>query len=281
MSEKDEIKQFHESHPWPEASGINSLYRFAKIDSKNIEFLRQLFVDKKLYLSLPSQFNDPFECKPHFNWPSRPNKARDIRKHLIKTARERGSSKKDAEAMVAESISKPGFIEESIYRAILSTFQEMRICSFTKAKENLLFWSHYADSHRGFCLEYDATLLPIKYAFKVLYKDEYPEVEYPRPSDARGVAPALIKSSAWTYEDEYRIIYMPEAEGQPAGDGKSLFLEDGAIKNIYFGSKIAESNKEIVLRLLEDGPFNPGIWQAKLSKSSFELEFFNESSSNA
>lgn len=278
MSVEDEIREFHNKHPWPDADGIESLFRFSKIDMKNINFLEELFKNKKLYHAPPNQFNDPFECKPHFNWPSKATKVKEIRKRLIQVARDRGCSKKEAEALISKNMTNREFVEKSIYGAIQKSFSEMRICCFTKSKDNLLFWAHYADAHKGFCLEYDATILPIKFAFKVTYENEYPEVEYPRPPDARGLAPALIKSKAWEYESEYRIIYIPNVGTQLAGDGKSLLLPENAIKNIYFGSDIDSFDKETILGLLAEGPFNPQVWQAKLSKSSFQLEFVNESS---
>jgi hypothetical protein len=281
MSEEDEIKKFKETHPWPDEDGIDSLYRFARIGEDNIEFLRGLLVNRKLYHALPNQFNDPFECKPHFNWPSQPQNVQKIRKHLIKVARERGCSRKEAEGLISKKFKKPGFIEEKIYGAIQRSLSEIRICCFTKQKENLLFWAHYADSHKGFCLEYDATLLPIKSAFKVTYNDEYPEVNYPWPQDARGLAPALIKSEVWCYEEEYRILYVPEANSKPEGDGQSLLLPENAIKSIYFGENIDPKNKEKILELINEGPFKPDVWQAQLSRSSFKLEFIRESSNTA
>ncbi len=273
MPAEDKIKQFHDNHPGPDASGINSLYRFHKVDNKNIQFLKELFVNKKLYHALPSKLNDPFECKPDFNWPSSPNKVRDIRKGLIQAARKNGCSKKEAEALISKVMKNPKFTEDTIYAATQNTLSEIRICSFTKAKENLLLWAHYADSHRGFCLEYDATLFPIHLALKVTYNDEYPREEYPLPHPGAGLVPVLTKSKDWQYEEEYRIIYFPEAKLRLSGDGESLFLSDNVIKNIYFGSNIEDSNKEKVLALLADGPFTPGIWQARPSKSSFKLEF--------
>jgi len=281
MSVEEDIKKFNKKHPWPGVDGIKSLYRFHKIDTGSINFLEELFLNGKLYHALPTQFNDPFECRPHFNWPSNPNKVRDIRKRLIKVARDNGSTKKEAEKIVSENMSKEGFVENIIYKAIQNTFRKMRICCFTKSKDNLLFWAHYADSHKGFCIEYDATIIPIKLAFKVTYENEYPEVEYPRPEDARGLEPALIKSKDWEYENEYRTIYIPEAQSSPPGDGISMLLPKNAIKNIYFGSDIEESNKKMILKLISKGPFNPQVWQASLSKSSFYLEFINESSNSA
>lgn len=273
MTEPQSLKEFHRIHHWPDQAGVESLFRFSKIDTNNLHFLSHLFVDAKLYHALPSQFNDPFECKPHFNWPKSADKVRAIRSHLIKVARSNGFKRKDAEKLASDSMIKTKFIQETIYEAIQKSFGELRICSFTTSKENLLFWSHYAAIHTGFCVEFDASKMPIAYAYKVAYSDEYPDVEYPRPSDATAFIPALIKSKDWEYEDEYRTIFVPEATKQPKNDGESLLLHGDEITNVYFGAAMEEENKEKIKKLVESGPFSPVFWNASLSKSSFALEF--------
>jgi hypothetical protein len=147
-----------------------------------------------------------------------------------------------------------------------------------------LFWAHYADSHKGFCLEYDATSLPINLAFKVKYQDSYPIIKYPSPKDERGFQPVLIKSLDWEKELEYRII-VPGGPGPSAlqqhnmlsPDSKFLLLPDNAIKKIYFGVNVDPDHKKLIKKLIKQGPFNPTIWQATLSESTFELKFCQES----
>lgn len=264
------LKKFHESHPWPDKCGINSLFRFYSI---NLDRVRRLFAERKLYHSLPSQFNDPFECKPHFNWPEDANKVGEIRQHLIKLYREKSYNEKKAEEFVSINMKDPKFLQTTIYDSIIKTFAQMRICSFTARKDNLLFWSHYADSHKGFCVEFDATKMPISYAFKVQYENKYPEVIYPSSNDATDLTPALVKSEVWKYEEEFRTILVPWAEDQPTNDGESLILSGNEIKNVYLGPNIDENNKKLLIDLVKNGNFNPGIWITSLSKSTFSLEF--------
>lgn len=168
---------------------------------------------------------------------------------------------------------KPEFVRETIYNAIQKAFREIRVCSLTTNGTNLLFWSHYADSHKGFCVEYDATTLPISYAFRVQYQDNYPEAIYPGPSDARGFKPALVKSKVWEYEEEYRIILVPEASRQPRNDGASLLLDGKEMTNVYLGAGMADENKQVLVEMIDRGPFSPSIWNASLSRTSFELVF--------
>ena len=272
MSVEAEIKEFKRTHPHPDEAGQKSLFRFSKATSK-LEYLRSLLVDGKLYHSLPSQFNDPFEAKPHFRWPTSGRKVREIRKHLMKVARRQGKSRKEGEAIVAKAMRTKDTVFNSIYTSARETYSRVRICCFTSSKENLLFWAHYADSHKGFSVEYDASVLPISYAFRLKYSNEYPEIEYPPTSDSRALRPLLIKSDHWAYEQEFRTIFVPEADRQPANDGQSLILSGNEITNIYFGALMEERHQEKILALLKEGPFRPGIWQAKLSEFAFELQF--------
>jgi len=269
----NEIEEFHKEHPWPEQAGIEVLFRFSSFNEERIDRLCQLFIEKKLYHSLPEQFNDPFECKPHFCLPSESSKKRAIRKHLVRVARKNGFKRKSAERLISKQIRRPQFMEETISEATAKSFSELRICCFTTDKENLLFWSHYGNSHKGFCIEFDATKMPIAYAFKVQYKSEYPGVEYPRPIDARGFRPALIKSKSWEYEDEFRTIFLPSVINQPKNDGSSLILQGDEIKNVYFGANMQAKHKEQLLEIIKQGPFSPDIWSTSLSKEAFKLEF--------
>ena len=274
MSNKKELEKFDREHPWPEQAGVESLFRFSNFDEEKMSRISTLFIDLKLYHSLPVDFNDPFECKPHFNWPKAPDKIRAIREHLVKVAKKKyGLKRKQAEALISKQMSRSGFMQETISNATMKSFGELRICCFTTKKENLLFWSHYGNSHKGFCLEFDATKMPIAYAFKVKYENEYPGIEYPRPTDARGFKPALIKSKSWEYEEEFRTIFVPNIERQLKNDGSSLILNGDEIKNVYFGAKMSDEHKVKLIEIIDGGPFRPEVWDTKLSKSDFKLEF--------
>lgn len=281
MSWQADLKEFEARHPWPSQVGVTSLFRFQSVNYEKKHFLEHLFVDGKLYHATADQLNDPFECKPHFNWPSDPEEIRQMRKHLRGMLKARGLSHKKAEAQVSQLMSNPGSIHESILESALKTFSRARICSFTTSKRNLLFWSHYARSHEGFCVEFDATVLPISYAFKVDYVDKYPEIKYPAPSDKRGLRPLLLKSKDWEYENEFRTVFYPSTKVGPDNDGISLNLSGNEVKNVYFGANMQSEDKELIFSLVDQGPFAPSFWNAVLSRTSYTLDFepYNEEGS--
>jgi len=273
MSWKADVEKFEAEHPWPSQVGVGSLFRFQSVNRDKRHYLEHLFVDSKLYHATANQLNDPFECRPYFNWPSDPKEIKEMRKHLRGLLKARGLSHKRADAQVSKLMSNPGSIHEAIAESATNTFARARICSFTTSNKNLLFWSHYARSHEGFCIEFDASILPISYAFKVRYVEKYPEIKYPAPSDKRGLRPLLLKSKDWEYENEFRTIFYPTAKTGPNNDGVSLILSGSEVKNVYFGARMENVDKELIVSLIEKGPFNPGLWNAVLSKTSYGLDF--------
>ncbi|MGR5298023.1 DUF2971 domain-containing protein [Vibrio mediterranei] len=244
------------------------------INSSDPQYIEHLFIKEKLYHSLTKDFNDPFEGKPNFNIDGKLNNARTIRKHFVKIARDIGDmSRKEAETFASEQMANPTLIRETISHATRETFNVLRITCFTTSKDNLLFWSHYANSHKGFCIEFDSNIHPISMAYKVKYSDQFPQVEYPTPKDARAFKPALVKSTAWEYEDEYRTIFLPSVSPKLNDDGESLPLPLDTITNVYLGAKISQEDEATLLRIIKLSRFTPTIWKASLSKNSFNLCF--------
>jgi len=278
MSKSITEEEFQRDHPFPATEGLASLYKFSKIDMSKQEHLRDLFIDAKLYLALPEQFNDPFECKPLFSWPSRPT---EIRSRLLEVTRADKRHSKFTVKKIVNNLMVQRDGPLGVGSFIRNVLSELRICCFTQKLDNLLFWAHYADSHKGFCLEYDATLLPVSLAFKVQYQDSYPTVDYPTPKGQRAFQPVLIKSLDWEKELEYRIV-IPSGTSVlkdhkiVSPDSKLLSLPENAIKKIFFGVNVDPDHKEFIKNLIKQGPFNPTIWQATLSESTFELKFSPE-----
>lgn len=264
---------FHESFPYPAYCNIEYLYKFGSHNSNHPEYTEKLLVEGELYHSRPDTFNDPFECKPFWVWPTNPNKVKAIRQYLIKLLVGNGQIRKQAEAIVSTAMKNRSIIESVLGNVFSKTYQEVRISCFTVDPKNLLFWSHYANSHKGFCLQFKTQNLPISSAFKVKYQDEYPEIQYPHEHDLDRFIPILTKSKHWKYEEEFRTLLVPGVELQPENDGESYILNGDEINEVYLGVQMENSVKDKVLTMLQRGPFSPKIFQVELSNSSFSVNF--------
>lgn len=79
---------------------------------------------------------------------------------------------------------------------------DIGVVSFTEAIDNLLMWSHYANSHRGMAVGFDPKHEFFESLDRVRYTTQRPDLhnEFPNIN-----APELFfKSDQWSYEKEWR-----------------------------------------------------------------------------
>lgn len=274
MNRSYSLEDFARDHPYAADEGVKSLYRMRSINWENESHIDDLLLRAKLFHSKPSQLNDPFECRPHFQWPRVANDVRRIRQHLLKIARKHGGlSAREAQRLVRERMADPMLTTQLLAETGIASFGELRLCSFASSVSNLLMWSHYGDSHRGYCLEFSTNTLPIALAQKVYYTKDYPVAPFPPEDDARNLRPALIKSPEWSYEGEYRTLFTPGMDFKIPNDGLSLFLPSNSLTGIYFGVNTSAEDKERIIEKVARGPFNPTIYDGAIAKSTFEIIF--------
>lgn len=136
---------------------------------------------------------------------------------------------------------------------IMQDIGNIGIYSLSKPTEkdfpnNELLWAHYANSHKGFCIEYDLNKLidnyskeyDIRNVINVQYQDERPEVT--EVDDTFTVQKKVFgtKSLAWKYENEIRLVFNTA--------GKKTIISE-AVTGIYFGLKISlEDRRDIIQR---------------------------------
>jgi len=148
-----------------------------------------------------SALNDPFELRPSFNF---------IEKCILSKSSLNTDFKKYLSQVLIES-------EDFSTNIIIdgkSFYEEMGIVSFTKRKNNLLMWSHYADEHRGICVEFkiDETFNRILYTHDAMLEQvNYDNERYDHENvdDPNALELSLVhKSLDWEYEQEYRITML-------------------------------------------------------------------------
>ena len=117
---------------------------------------------------------------------------------------------------------------------------------FSETNENLLMWSHYAQHHRGFVLQFDLAkdIQTLLRASKVEYLDKYPvwDVGEITHEDIRPVL--LRKHPGWSYEQEWRIVV-------PNGARTSLKFKPDALMGLTFGCRADLDFKKRVRKILE------------------------------
>ena len=128
----------------------------------------------------------------------------------------------------------------------------IKVACLTTDNKNTVMWGHYADKHRGICIEYDISPLLDKNENDFLIR----KINYDRTAminenielyDLNLLMDLFsIKSKEWEYEDEYRVLYY-DREKYKNGLVKPL-----TIKSICFGTETPESDKELICDIVEN-----------------------------
>lgn len=170
-----------------------SFYKYSTFN----EFWKFLLIDEKAYMQSPYLFNDPFDCAMRLD-------EKKYVQHVQKQFTQTTGKKVDTKTVKRILDEMPENIRD-IYR------EGLRVFCLTEIRDSILMWSHYADSHKGFCVEYSVRKLHPKYVeniMKVLYTEDYFDgtnlVINKNPNNMYPLT--LYKSPAWSYEAEWRLV---------------------------------------------------------------------------
>lgn len=145
------------------------------------------------------------------------------------------------------------------------------VCLATDFK-NRLMWSHYSDSHKGFCIEYDFRDALEKeeiFPMPILYSDKRPLVpckaiientpENIKEATEQFMNGLLVKDKAWEYENEWRLL----------GPSSEKFIDMPRVTAIYLGVAMSRENKEQIIQIAKDK--NIPVFQMIIDRGEYDL----------
>lgn len=137
---------------------------------------------------------------------------------------------------------------EQINNAITTlTRSYNRFACFTESLYNLPMWNHYANGHKGICLEYDTTKIKNIYMvnrlFPVFYKKELPDGSKILRNQMVNLFTfwdyiLIHKLEAWSYEKEWRLIYNAGSWFWDPEDIPEDFYDNGKSLDFILPSRI-------------------------------------------
>lgn len=146
--------------------------------------------------------------------------------------------------------------KEKLFKEVEEYRDKILISCFSKRNDSILMWSHYADSHKGVCIEYDITndknFAEVMYSKKKLnldittiaeiilgYQFNSQPVDYEnRILKNKILNPFLLKSIDCSYEEEVRCIVMCDKFDSNIYLGsENYFYKLPKITKIYIGCK--------------------------------------------
>lgn len=265
---------FDEFKELPQLIGTHRLFRFVGIPSKEgRDSLIRDITHNRITLANPKNFNDPMD---------------PILREWLEMQIHNAEYKEDAKT----------------FKLLKNALKRLRICSLSGYKEshwsdrfttstpqdqryNPLMWAHYANSHKGICIEYEITpkcLALHNSEDELLRLSPCAYREHKPMTDGITLDNALMaKASCWSYEEEARMIYYsknmskwvnPKYKDQNGKKNTAearlldyIFLEGFKVKAIYFGVRISQKDYQDIICPLQS--LNPLV---ELYKMKFKEE---------
>ena len=244
-----------------------------------------VLLGQSIRFSSPAILNDPFELKPHLAALASPEHMEAHIARVLPELMREGLAKLPSEvrAQVPVEALQGIFLRQlpeakrniqvmaellmpRLQEVMARKFEEsIGILCLSESAENLLMWAHYADSHRGFLIEFDehspffdSRVNPddeLRHLRKVSYSPKRPSLTLAEVED---FAPFMTKGIDWGYETEWRMIVPLDTASTVIGEGPHavhLFeFPAQTITSVVLGSRMAAQKKEDVRQILASLP---------------------------
>lgn len=247
-------------------------YKYRSINGDEGKWAERTVLHNEIYFSPASSFNDPFDLRPAFSLQSTPDRQREdflrmsrkFEPHLTEDERVAEADRVMATSMSAVDIGGTTAVIQFIHSQFMSTNVGV-FCVSTKP-DDILMWSHYADSHRGICIEFDGMLSLMAHAQKVQYsRDRVPINPYEDSQEAMMRKALLSKSEQWSYECEWRLIRYQ------GGPGVVQF-RPANLTGIIIGALASTSTVDTVMTWARQRSIPVSLYQSSVSPKKFELQ---------
>ena len=134
---------------------VKHLYKYYAYNENSLSVL----INKKIWVAKPESFNDPFDCNYNFSL--------KLDEEILKQG---DSNIKDIQINAAAT-----------NKVLKERFSNTGIFSMSKRNNSILMWSHYANQHKGFCIEFERKPESIlgndDVTKRVDYEDDYSDIE--------------------------------------------------------------------------------------------------------
>lgn len=223
-------------------------------NGKERNYALESIKNNTLWASIPDAFNDPFECE-----------SRCTIDDLMKAAMQ-----KDWKVAALDNPTDRQSIENELLSIITAAREQLKsqigITCFSRKDTSLLMWGHYANCHRGICVEYDASkftkkMWPVEYHSEMICLTGYKGIKL----QLAVIGSLYRKSPEWSYEEEVRAIHMQVPLGEQGASWDAPIP-----KSIRLGVKADESLKAEIKDLCKEKGIE--LYQMKKVPGQYAIE---------
>jgi hypothetical protein len=265
------------------------------------EYNKANLCNDRVWMTLADKFNDPYDCSLTYSYEAVLNrdieqkgidfifKDVDVGKFAFTDAEKievncsANKIKKIMKIMISKDtemdIDKKKHIPDFFINAIENIDRPLAeinrtktvISCFSEINNSIIMWSHYANKHSGFCIEYDLKnyrsnvfLFPVFYEEELFDMTKYLLTEKDKFNNFALLLAAITKSIEWAYEKEWRLIpfgFVDQESDCPMSKPTAL----------YIGSKATDDNKQWIKNVARYKKVD--IYQAKMDNKKFGILF--------
>lgn len=239
----------------------NFFYKYRVLNEHSLKILTH----NEIYLPSPSEFNDPFDCKiPVMIEGSGDFYEREMIQFFQKNMPALTEAQIKELANYVGKFGNPLLMKQAAELFAKAVSTTIGVYCMSIKKDDILMWSHYANSHKGLCFEFKKDYF-FKNAKKVKYQSSYPIIKYFGRENYEWVNTLMLtKSEQWCYEKEWRIIEMK-------GPGLYKF-PDHELNGVILGCQMDENTKKIIKSLLEKRKHPVRLYEARVKEKEFGLD---------
>lgn len=244
-----------------------SLYKYYGNTERNLENIKA----NKMWYSAPCNFNDVFDCEITVDEATLFGCALQLAPEGTKIRTGSPAWKQIRQTMRQE------------IKSFRATFENNRstmgISCLSESDESLLMWAHYANNHRGMCVEYDLMEINNQLHFTpvpIIYSNERVCFNTLNTDTAGNDAVAFFlrsitsKSEEWNYEHEWRIIREKAACGDKwDAEKQGALLDMVRPSSITLGCAAEEEFEKAVREYCEANSIS--LYKMQKDKSQYRL----------
>ena len=247
------------------------LYKYFKLDAKNKKKIERIFTHNEIYFASPMRFNDPFDCRVHASFDATDD---DWEEYLNGVLKERHPEWEyhERQTFVDQLIrggwrEDPGTKQKGV-NDVQEAVNKIGVFCLTEVRDDILMWSHYADGHKGFCLQFNINpkLYPFgEMLFQVQYTSSYPQITITKNHKDQTRKVLLTKSTSWEYEKEWRIFDPDDSLGI------RVFPAD-MLTGVIFGCEMPHENRQLIREWAKGRDIPLKFYQTTKKEKEFGLE---------
>lgn len=242
--------------------------------------LRAMLLSNRIYCSTPGAFNDPWDCKPHFNSdilndPQENQRHADWAVDLCrrKTHMSAQELQQMYQTLLTDRARASDLLNQISAEMASAINDRYRVYCLGPDAGNLLMWAHYAEDHKGICLEFDLANETLCSALKCDYLQTFPLMKLHDDSEEAAQTILLAKSDVWRYEQEYRLIAQERAAAIAGSDtlltdDSFLQLAPGVLRAVIAG---CQSDYDQVYALVHEAAPHVSVRRAVRMPDRYEL----------